>query len=128
MALLVMVRATELDPPLKKSPQLDSLQAITRLSRGMMLPETRYRLWYLVLRVSTREGAGRDLGWVCHRSFAMDISCCNASRAFHTRSCRRGKSGQVVLTTMHKLLLILNAVIRDQVRQHREAVPAAINA
>ena len=39
-----------------------------------------------------------------------------AIRAFHTRVCRRGKPWKaVIVAAMCKLLLILNAVIRDQV-------------
>jgi transposase len=39
-----------------------------------------------------------------------------AIRDFHTRLCRRGKPRKVALVTaMRKLLLILNAVVRDQV-------------
>ena len=39
-----------------------------------------------------------------------------AIRDFHTRLCRRGKPRKVALVTaMRKLLLILNAVVRDQI-------------
>ena len=47
----------------------------------------------------------------------MTATCHNpAIRAFYTRLCRRGKPKKVALiAAMRKLLLILNAVIRDQV-------------
>ena len=39
-----------------------------------------------------------------------------ASRAFHTRLCRQGKPGKVVMVAaVRKLLLVLNDVLRDPV-------------
>lgn len=58
----------------------------------------------------------------------MGTSCCNANRAFHTRLCRRGKPRKVTLAAMYKLLLILNAVTRDQASGHRLPLPTALNA
>ena len=52
-----------------------------------------------------------------------------AIRVFHTRLCRRGKSRKVVLVAaMRKLLLILNAVLRDQVPWQPNRMPTAVEA
>ncbi|MCY4521641.1 MAG: hypothetical protein OXC13_12790 [Caldilineaceae bacterium] len=49
-----------------------------------------------------------------------------AIRTFYIRLCRRDKSRKVaVVATMRKLLLILNAVIRDQVPWQPNRVPSA---
>ena len=49
-----------------------------------------------------------------------------AIRDFHTRLCRRGKPRKVALVAaMRKLLLILNAVVRDQVPWHPDRMPMA---
>ena len=53
----------------------------------------------------------------CHNS---------AIHAFHNRLCRCGKPRRLALiAAMHKLLLILNAVIRDQFPWKPNRVPAA---
>ncbi|MYA03714.1 MAG: hypothetical protein F4Y37_03760 [Caldilineaceae bacterium SB0664_bin_22] len=50
-----------------------------------------------------------------------------AIHAFYTRLCQRGKPRKVVLiAAMRKLLLILNAVIRDQVAWQQEPVSTAV--
>ncbi len=47
-------------------------------------------------------------------------------RDFYTRLCRRGKPRQVALVAaMCKLLLILNAVVRDQISWQPNRVPTA---
>ena len=47
-------------------------------------------------------------------------------RAFYTRLCQRGKPRKVALVAaMRKLLLILNAVIRDQVPWQPDRMPTA---
>ena len=49
-----------------------------------------------------------------------------AIRDFYTRLCRRGKPRKVALVAaMRKLLLILNAVVRDQVPWHPDRMPMA---
>ena len=49
-----------------------------------------------------------------------------AIRVFHTRLCRTGKPRQLALAVaMRKLLLILNAVVRDQVPWQPNRVPTA---
>ena len=49
-----------------------------------------------------------------------------AIRDFYTRLCRRGKPPKVALVAaMRKLLLILNAVVRDQVPWHPDRMPMA---
>ncbi|MCY4520611.1 MAG: hypothetical protein OXC13_07505, partial [Caldilineaceae bacterium] len=49
-----------------------------------------------------------------------------AIRDFHTRLCRRGKPRKVALVAaMRKLLLILNAVVRDQIPWHPDRMPMA---
>ena len=49
-----------------------------------------------------------------------------ATRDFHTRLCRRGKPRKVALVAaMHKLLLILNVVIRDLVPWQPDRLPMA---
>ena len=49
-----------------------------------------------------------------------------AIRDFCTRQCRRGKPRKVTLVAaMHKLLLILNAIVRDQVLWHPDRMPVA---
>ena len=48
-----------------------------------------------------------------------------AIRDFYTRLCRRVKPRQVVLVAMRKLLLILNAVLRNQVPWQPNRMPMA---
>lgn len=49
-----------------------------------------------------------------------------AIRDFYTRLCQRGKPRKVVLiAVMRKLLLILNAVVRDQVPWQPDLMPMA---
>ena len=49
-----------------------------------------------------------------------------AIRDFYARLCRRGKPRKITLVAaMHKLLLILNAVVRDQVLWHPDRMPVA---
>ncbi|MCY4521929.1 MAG: hypothetical protein OXC13_14280 [Caldilineaceae bacterium] len=49
-----------------------------------------------------------------------------AIRDFYTRLCRRGKPRKVALVaSMRKLLLILNAVLRDQVPWQPDRMPMA---
>ena len=49
-----------------------------------------------------------------------------AIRDFYTRLCRRGKPRKVVLVAaMRKLLLILNAVVRDQIPWQPDRMPMA---
>ena len=49
-----------------------------------------------------------------------------AIRDFHTRLCQRGKPRKVALVAaMRKLLLILNAVVRDQVPWQPDRMPMA---
>ena len=59
----------------------------------------------------------------CHRGHNPTI------RDFYTHLCRRSKPKKVTfVAAMHKLLLNLNAVIRDQVPWQLDAVPIAFNA